>query len=468
MTHAPTPEQTTILAEASSSANLSIRALAGTGKTSTLEMLEPLLPSRPVLYLAFNKRIVDEAKGRLRGTTTIKTFNGLGHGIWSKGRSISLNAKKSQAVFKELVDEMPKAAASAAWDCYYPVLDGVARAKCFGYVPEGAFDNAKRLIHRQAFHSALEELPDDLTADLIDAVLVRSIHKAYKGFIDFDDQLYMPALFGGAFPQFPTVLVDEAQDLNPIQHAMLTKLVRGRLIVVGDPWQSIYAFRGAKAGGMAELEAKHAMSILPLSVSFRCPEAIVRAAQWRVPHFRWNKPGGKVETLARLDMAGIPDAAVVLCRNNAPLLHVALLLLSVGRNVSLLGSELGPRLVGIMRRFGDTDLRRPALLEAIGEWEAIRLERESKSASDLAACMRVFAEAGDTLGTAISYAEHIFAQRGGITLSTVHKAKGLEWDNVFLLDPHLIGHGEQEYNLRYVAQTRSANYLAEITTEGLQ
>lgn len=433
-------------------------------------MLEPVLPSRPVLYLAFNKRVVDEAKGRLRSTTLIKTFNGLGHGMWGKGRTLKLDTKKTNNLFKEMVDALPKDQRNAAWDCYSAVADGVGRAKALGYIPSRHAMAEKSLVGDLTFHASLDETPDDLAADLIDDMLSRSISAAFKGHIDFNDQLYMPALFSSksAFSAFPTILVDEAQDLNPIQHCLISRLVTGRLIIVGDPYQSIYGFRGAKAEGMASLEADFDMDKLSLSVSFRCPEAIVRAAQWRVPHFRWFKTGGKVETLHTVDIADLPDDSVILCRNNAPLLTAAFLILAAGRSVSIVGSDIGPRIVGLMRKLGDEDQQQSTTLDAIAEWEAIRLERDSKSAADLAACMRVFVEQTSTLGTAISYAEHIFAQRGGIQLSTIHKAKGLEWSHVYFLNPNLIGHNEQEKNLRYVAQTRSADYLAEISMEALQ
>jgi ATP-dependent exoDNAse (exonuclease V) beta subunit len=91
----------------------------------------------------------------------------------------------------------------------------------------------------------------------------------------------------------------------------------------------------------------------------------------------------------------------------------------------------------------------------------------SKSASDLADCMRVFAEHGDTLSTAISYAEHIFAQTGTIRLLTGHKSKGLEFDNVYFLDPHLVNGTEQDMNLRYVIQTRSQNKLTMLDSSSI-
>ena len=67
-----------------------------------------------------------------------------------------------------------------------------------------------------------------------------------------------------------------------------------------------------------------------------------------------------------------------------------------------------------------------------------KLAAESKSAQDLADCMKVFAEHGRDLGQAISYAEHILKADGKTLLTTGHKAKGLEWPNVLHLDPWLV------------------------------
>lgn len=468
MTTIHTPEQLAILDAGRTSDNLQINALAGTGKTSMLELLEGVLPTKPVLYLAFNRKVVEDASKRMSSTTTVRSFNGIGHRIWGHGRSISLNAKKSQTIFRQIVDEAPKSQREAMWEVYFPVLDGVDRAKCFGYVPECAFPQAKRLISTADFHRSLEETPDDLTIRLIDEVLFRSIKAAYQGKIDFNDQLYMPALFGGVFPKFPTVLVDEAQDLNPVQHELLRRLVTRRIIAVGDPWQSIYAFRGAVSGGMRELSHQFKMTEFPLSISFRCPSAIVRNVHWRVPHFRWHREGGRVETLSSISPSDLPDEAAVICRNNAPLFSAALRTLSAGRSISVVGSDIGPRLVGTMRRLGDEGMTQAQTLEAIDWWLEEKLAKESKTAIDMANCMRVFASVAGTLSGAIATAEHIFAQRGRITFSTGHRAKGLEWDHVYHLDQHLIGHDEQESNLRYVIDTRAKDSLYMITNEGLQ
>ena len=83
--------------------------------------------------------------------------------------------------------------------------------------------------------------------------------------------------------------------------------------------------------------------------------------------------------------------------------------------------------------------------------------------------MRVFACFGKTLSEATGYAEFLFKQHGAITLTTGHKAKGLEWDTVYHLDPYLIrtDKEEQEKNLSYVITTRSANKLYEVESKDI-
>jgi superfamily I DNA/RNA helicase len=102
------------------------------------------------------------------------------------------------------------------------------------------------------------------------------------------------------------------------------------------------------------------------------------------------------------------------------------------------------------------------VLSAIENWRNAKLDRESKTADDIAECMKVFATFGKTLSLAIAHAEDLFKQRGTITLTTGHKAKGLEWETVYHLDPWLCKGDDQDKNLRYVITTRAMKNLYEI------
>ena len=466
----PTEEQEHILSLLRErSENLIINALAGSGKTSTLELIQNAAPP-PVLCLAFNRRIANEMEKRFKSTTTVRTLNGLGHRIWANAcaNNLSLDPKKCQDLLREAIKALSKREQGEAYDEFWEIISAIGLAKSLGYVPGGTFPNAKRLCSKIELLGRLDESLSDLAWELVDEVLTTSIKAAYAGSIDYNDQIYMPALFGGTYPKFPLVLVDEAQDLNPTNHEMLYHMRASRLVAVGDPWQSIYGFRGAVQGGMAKIKERFSCIEADLSVSFRCPETIVRSVHWRVPHMKWIKEGGRAIRLRNPSANSFVDGSAIICRNNAPLFALALRLLSSGRSVSVSGSDVGPRVIGIMRKLGPENLSQAELLNAIKDWRQEKLAKQSTTANDIADCMSVFAGFGADLGQAISYAEHLFNQTGTLTLLTGHKAKGLEWGTVYHLDPFLLGEAEQELNLRYVIQTRAMDSYFEIETQEIQ
>ena len=392
----PTPEQEHILdLLQSTSSNLLINALAGTGKTSTLELIQDAAEP-PVLCLAFNRRIADEMARRFRSTTTVRTLNGLGHRIWASAcaNNLSLDPRKCQDLLREAIRDYPKRQQGEAYDEFWEIISAVGLAKSLGYVPEGTFPSAKRLTSRDEFYARLPEQLGELAEELLEETLLQSIKAAYAGSIDYNDQVYMPALFGGTYPRFPLVLVDEAQDLSPVNHEMLNHLSRSRIVAVGDPWQSIYGFRGAVQSGMAKLKAHFGMAEADLSVSFRCPEVIVRAAHWRVPKMKWTKEGGRAIRLRNPNAASFPDGSAIICRNNAPLFALALRLLSSGRSVSVSGSDVGPRVIGILRKLGPEDMKQETLFNEIEIWRAEKLAKQSTTATILqTACESLLASA---------------------------------------------------------------------------
>lgn len=476
----PTPEQQAIVeAAVKTTDNLLVNALAGAAKTTTLELIAKAVVT-PTLSLAFNKRIAEEMKARLPGHVVCKTMNALGHGIWGAGcaRRLVVDSKKSYNLLKAKVDaSKSKSEKAEAYEAFGETLKAISKAKLSGYVPARSAAGAT-LISREDFESLLETEGFEVDLALVDEILLESIALAYRGQIDFDDQIYMPTLFGGTFPRFPLVMVDEAQDLSPLNHAMLRKLVSHRLIAVGDPFQSIYAFRGAVTSSMAKLQSTFGMRELTLSVSFRCPIAVVERARFRAPHMQypeWAAPG-LVQEMEHWNANDLPDGAAIICRNNAPLFKCALLLLRAGRGCQLVGSDLGPGLLRTLKKLGPETMTQEQVYEAIARWESEREKKVKGKAAvrDKADCLRVFASFDTNLGAAIGYAEHLFATKGPIQLLSGHKAKGLEWDTVYHLDPWCIPSPyaeseeeiEQEQNVRYVIETRAKKNLFLVSMEG--
>lgn len=475
MTLPLTPEQAAILAH-DTSRPLQVVAYAGTGKSTTIGLLDRASPPSPRLYLAFNKHIVaemkDEENPRLAPTTDCRTINSLGARVFSSMISprVLINKKKTTEIFKEVIKPFSKDIINELWESYDEIRAAYDLCKAYGYLPTS---------HPKAAASLATQTDVSLASDgpvphwdVVDSMLVLSIRRAFAGDIDFNDQLYMPALFATSWPRYSRLYLDEAQDFSRVNYAMIRKMAGKSTVIysVGDPYQSIYAFRGAMTDGMARQRKEFSCETLPLSVSFRCPSAIVANARWRAPGFKAFRNGGEVQTIDQFSGICVEDFvenSSVICRNNAPLFSLAMRLLARGRSVDMAGTDIGPRLVSILRRLGDMSISRPAILAAIDEWE--ERHEASKSTFDTAECLRAIASspAAHDLGTTVAYVEHLYKQKGTIHLTTGHKAKGLEWDTVYHLDPSLLGRSEQDLNLRYVIETRSKESYFEIDSRGI-
>ena len=479
MTHTPTPEQQLIIDAATQTEdNLLVNALAGAAKTSTLVMLSEALkessPKLRILCLAFNKKIATEMQERLPSNCTAMTLNSLGHRVWGDvlGRRLTIEAGKVGDIIKGIIDRMEDAGEKKeAWDAFSDLIKAVSFGKQCGYIPDGYGRKSKSLMSDDEFQDHYEFRMEDWEWAIVREASWTSLDMAWNGTLDYDDQILMPTLFPAIFPRYPLVLVDEAQDLSALNHATLRKLVIKRLIAVGDPCQAIYGFRGAHEESMALLRETFDMKELTLSVSFRCPRKVVEHARWRAPRMQYPEWAieGSISHLDDWTVEDLPPSAAIICRNNAPLFSLAIKLLQRGRYAQLVGNDIGKGLLRVMKKFGPNSMTRQDLLQAIEDWaeEKKRKAKNKGSITDRAECMKIFAAQGKTLGDAVAYAEHIFASEGPIKLMTGHKSKGLEFDNVFILDRDLIGDEGQERNLRYVMITRTKQTLSYIETKML-
>ena len=474
--------------------SLLISALAGAAKTTTLVAAAHKLPVVPTLCCAFNKRIAEEMAKRMPAHIETKTMNAIGHRVWGKtvGKKLILEADKGYSILSAIVDRLPPADRKEFGDAFASILRAVRKAKSSGYIPARFSSVGVSLLSREEFAEAVapdsDVNPDDWFLSHVDEALGISIAQAFEGKIDFDDQIYMSTLFGGVYPVYDIVMVDEAQDLSPLNHLSLSKMVGKRLIAVGDSNQAIYGFRGAHTSSMSVLKDQFSMVELTLSISFRCPKAVIRRQWEKVPNMRWPEwaEEGKAEVLEELEIESIPDGATIICRNNAPLFSAAMRLIRRGRSIKIVGADIGKSLLKLLEGMGGkSDLKQESLLNAISTWEEKELAKAHKARrhaiSDRAACLRVFAEAGDSKNAAVAFAKHIFAAAGPITLLTGHKSKGEEWDTVYHLSPSLVPSPwarkaaetgdstqlEQELNLRYVIETRAKKELYLVELEDL-
>jgi superfamily I DNA/RNA helicase len=473
----PTEEQSAVVDRARSTTdNILLSALAGAAKTSTLVLIAEALPDTQILCLAFNKRIADEMQERLPSNCRAMTLNSLGHRTWieATGRRLRIETSKTYQILKAIVDDCPRGDKDILYENFAELMRIIDFGKTCGYIPSGHYEKAKRLFDDDSFFAHIEQKLTDLEIGVIRIATLASLKQAFEGICDYNDQILMPTVFHGAFPRYPLTLVDEAQDLSALNHATLRKMIgTRRLIAVGDPNQAIYGFRGAHEESMPKLQKEFDMYEMHLSISFRCPRAVIRHSHWRAPTMRWPEWAGEGEVnyLTQWNANDLPESATIICRNNAPLFRLAIKLLIAGRPVELHGKDVVASLTKIMRKFGGHDMRTVDVLDKIDLWEAQQKEKNKNRAhgsiEDRAECMRIFANQGATLGDALAYAQHMVQLHSPLKMMTGHKAKGLEFDHVFFLDNELVGDDEQEPNLRYVIITRAKQTLTYINSNDM-
>lgn len=504
-----TPQQQAIFASAKSGASKFIKAYAGTGKTTTLvEFVNQLDPGRTILALAFNKRNKEDLEKRLPPYCVVKTMNGLGASAVGKalGRKLILNDNKLGDIIREVGQD-------AGYDridteTWTNVRTLVNLARNAGLVPTNIPFSATRLVEDSP--EVWEALADtqliEFTPELMSLAretLRRSISMAMAGTVDFNDQIYISALISGSFTKYGRVIVDEAQDLSPLNHIQVRKslLPDADLTIVGDPKQAIYAFRGADASSMEKLRALRSSWIdLPLAVTFRCPKVVVARQQEHAAGYEAHESNavGEFHQLGEKwtwnqvqDLAGAGSVAC-LCRNNAPTISMAFKLLRNLVPVTVLGRDIGKSLVALASKICGKDLSLSAdkCLEAIERWkdrEVINAKARKKEEKldliyDRAESLSAVIEAGgaETLKDILALLHSIFDEgTNKIILSTGHKAKGMEWDTVLHLDPWRIPSKwarrsaeegnpvplEQDLNLRYVIETRAQRVLIQANLE---
>lgn len=450
--------------------NLLVQAVAGSGKSTTLRELTKYLSGDSVV-LAFNKAIqldMQDALIREGSTSQAKTFNGLGHGIVcrnQRGARIELDLMRNIA--KSLCDpgEMKE--------------HGFALQRAVGLAKNNAM-GVEAPINSDDFKAIFEnyDLNIDSTQVLYWAnkgveAFNRSVQDSSK--ISFDDQLWLPIARGWSFPRVDNLLVDEFQDLTPIQHLMIDRFSNAgsRLVGVGDRHQAIYGFRGALSDSMDVAKDRFWMKELPLSITYRCPEAVVREASrfCRELQAREGAPEGRIRCKLSDEDEHDPDLftdALVMCRNNAPLFKAILRHVRAKSPCKVLTNFLDSfkGFINGFRTEKTIDLRRK--LDNWYETESANAKAKRhfgrlESLTDKYETACLLSDEFSTTKEIIGLLERLALGTSGPIFATIHKAKGLEHDHAYLLRPDLIPARyatseeqlRQEDNLLYVAITRA-------------
>ena len=318
------------------------------------------------------------------------------------------------------------------------------------------------------------------------------------GIIDFTDQIYLPFIMNlTAQKKYGFVFVDECQDLSKAQVKVVEKYLRegGRLLAVGDPYQAIYGFAGADCNSFNRVKESFNCTVLGLTDCFRCPQDIIRLAQSLRPDINsFKKYAGKIYSIPHREVIiNIKEGDLVICRTRLPLRGLALKLINKDFKVKIHPDELQEFMGDYKKNFTPQELRKvlhdeiiEQFFEHAKERNRKRITKENQNADTIIRKILIKEEVESMESTLdflkkkyfdwhLNTLENILKRLklmlsnpsdDAIRISTIHRAKGLENDRVFILEydklpppRELEWENIQERNLHYVAVTRPKEEL---------
>lgn len=473
--------------------HLLVEALAGCGKTTAICEAARRLGAAPVaLVLAFNKHVQVELEGRQRAgkiprSVLLKTSHSFGLGAINaavgRGRRVRVDDRKYENILRNMVfaGSMPEQEASEFWRGFGGDMVSLTR---YG---RNALADGVKALEEIAVHHGLSMIPQSI------ALTWEAIEKGRKDFgtIDFADMVYLPVHAKLKVPNFSHVFVDEAQDLSAAQRELAAMAIgtTGRGIFVGDRHQAIFGFAGAGTDSVDRIIERFKPAVLPLPMTYRCGEAIVSRANEVLTakgvdallEAAPSNPAGLVDTVKEENFYGqVQDGDMVLCRVARFLVAPCFALIRRGIKATIRGRDIGKQLIQMIQRFEAGGL--PDTLAAIqgyGDSEVAKLTAGGRTAmavtmEDRVETIYALADGVSTVAELIRKIEGVFSDEvAGVVFSTIHKAKGLEAKNVYILEKRLMPHPmaksawekEQETNIEYVAYTRAIEKLTVVESK---
>jgi DNA helicase-2/ATP-dependent DNA helicase PcrA len=484
---------------------LCILAGAGTGKTTTItrriawQVSSGAFPPEHILAVTFTDKAAGELRARLRALGV--------HGV----RASTFHSA-ALALLRHFEGDQGRILASKALLLRRigNTLPGAFRFRPAGDLATEIEWAKNRRLTPDTYRAELGDheppIPQDLSCRVFREYERR---KAADGLIDFEDLLERAVRLlegdektrAAVHERWRAFTVDEYQDVNLLQQSLLDLWLgeRDELCAVGDDYQAIYSFTGASPEWLLALPRRFADTrVVRLERNYRSTPQVLGLANRLVPRL-----GGSAKTLAPtcsdgaapvvgpgLDVAahvrelhagGVPlEEMAVLVRTNARTSEFEEAFHEAGipfQGASLLARDAARQLLkGLRGRRGPADevVRDLAVGQGLLTVIPDKLgEREQTRQADLARLVRLAEDFGGEVDGFVDLLHERFGASAGrgVHLITLHRAKGLEWEAVFLPRveegelPVRRGDVEEERRLFYVGLTRAKRHLL-VTWEG--
>lgn len=480
VTFPPTAEQQRCVDLARTGRSFVVKAGAGAGKTSTLQLIAEALSTRQVLYVAYNKAIVKDVSGKMPRNVRAATAHSLAwqaggkrfKGRLDKGRQrrreiaarLGIDApmafkQDDGSPPKMLSPEQLAGVVMQAVGKFCTTADDRPSRDHFPYVEkiDLVVNGVRRWENNNLLRAEMEPVLERAWADVLDP----------DGWLRYTHDYYLK-LWQLSHPRlnFDVVMLDEAQDANPVIASIVEDQVHAQRVLVGDENQQIYEWNGA-VDAMKNFDIPDSAM---LTKSFRFGPEIARVANetlalLAVPtdmRIEGHAPILSVVGPLR-DANGHRQA--ILCRTNARAIQEVMDALGHGQRPFLVGG--GKDIATFARAAIDLQEGRSTdhpELSCFDSWDQVTaFVQQDPQGEELRLLVKLM---DDFSPQAILAALNDMAdERGADTIvSTAHKAKGREWDRVRIASDFLPKDPNQEpsdadIRLRYVAVTRAKLHL---------
>lgn len=479
--------------------NVVINAKAGSSKTTTaIGALDYIPEYKRVLFLAFNKSIASELTERIGNKPNVSawTFHSLGYRILMEnfGRKPELDQYKYKNYIYNNIAVLSEGA----------TLDMAPDER------ERFRNNCNELTNLSRYNKCQSAAEIGEVAEKYGIVLegneIFCVEKVLKWgkenteTIDYTDMEWLPYELN--LPthryKFDWIIIDEAQDTSPVRQELFRKCLKKgtRFAAIGDKDQTINTWCGSDVSAFENFLKEKDTIKLDLPICYRCPKNVVKLLQTLVPDIQaapWAIDG---EIHTDVSLYNVNPGDMVLCRTSAPLSVAYSDLIKKNIKAYIKGNDIGNNLVSLIKATGKDDVAFdmksdgiiPRLYKGLMKTLAKIMQTSGlqlEDAINTEKFMKQYDEIKtiEILGNGTTDATYlkdriskVFTdQEGdGVCLTTVHKAKGLEADNIFILCPSLMPSPlakkdweiEAERNIEYVAWSRAKktlNFVSEKT-----
>jgi len=480
--------------------SLLIEAGPGTGKTTTISMVTTYLrATNKEAWYKFRPRITAEQQTILDWCDTHLPHDGTMIGMaYNKTAAELLNSRTHVSVQCKSIHGWGYKSVLAHCKGYIPVNESSPitivekiTAQSFQSLPDKydwlcairyseklkeellsiSLDNFRYLSQKYEDLSAFKA--SESTAIKIKQLLPFMKNPDKKRGIQYIDQVWL-AHFLIKSPIYDIALIDECQDISPLRRYVCNAIAHNK-IWIGDRYQAINAFAGADAKSIEKIEALD-VDILPLKTSFRCPTSVINKLNLLRPLAKLRGLDKKVGFDHRIPLdkyaesvsTNDPSTTLTLSRTNAPLITAAYQLLEANIPCRILGDRAVDQLCNIVKKQNAASM--PELIAKLDRYEQNITRNLDEYIAELfrdkISCIKIIINKVSSPEEVIPELKKLFkpSSSGHATLCTIHKGKGLEAENVYILFPPIESplartteQKEQELNLRYVAESRTFN-----------